>query len=459
MAWIHSAVVLPLAEPDRYRGLRRRLRELRKFDSLSREQQLELQESKVRSILQHAYQTTPYYRRVFDDAGFRASDWTSGRPIPIPALTRDLLRVNADSLRSRAFPTTMLRGATTGGTTSAPAPIWRDLEGLRNKVVLQINLNRQAGYDEGVKVLRIWGAERDLALNPSWKWKLYEQGFMRTYSAGAAQLSDEVLQRFADKLNRHRPRILYGYAGIISHFADYLRAQGKSFHRPRRIIVTAEPITPGDRDKLERLFECPVTEHYGSRDIGMVAAQCDEGKRLHFHPASCYLELVYAGQTADGSMYQLFATDLLNWGMPMIRYDTADCVLLDDSRCPCGSWYLSVKAVLGRTVDNFPLPDGSVVTGISITSAMGRIREGFRQVQQLQLIQKSLNHLHIRYVAQGDLDAIEKELAGFRTEVQKIFQIEMRWTAERVPEILRERSGKMRFCISEVSAPKPQMAV
>lgn len=90
---------------------------------------------------------------------------------------------------------------------------------------------------------------------------------------------------------------------------------------------------------------------------------------------------------------------------------------------------------------------------------MGRIREGFRQVQQLQLIQKSLNHLHIRYVAQGDLDVIQRELARFRMEVQKMFQIEMRWTAERVPELLRERSGKMRFCISEVSAPKPQMAV
>lgn len=459
MSWIHKTVFLPLAEPERYKGLRWRVRELQKFDSLSREKQLEVQETKVRRILQHAYQTVPYYRRLFDDAVFRASDWKPGRPIPIPALTRDLLRVNGDNLRSRAFPPTMLRGATTGGTTSAPVAIWRDLEGLRNKVALQIHLNRQSGFDEGEKVLIIWGAEQDFALNPSWKWKLYEQVLMRRYYAGAAQLSDEILCRFSEKLNRHRPGIVYGYAGIIGHFADYLRALGKSFHRPRRIIVTAEPITMRDRERIEETFECPVTEHYGSRDIGMVASQCDEGKRLHFHPAACYLELVYSGQTTDGPMYQLYATDLLNSGMPMIRYDTADCVLLENSPCPCGSWYPSVKAILGRTVDNFPLPDGSIVTGISITSAMGRIREGFRQVQQLQLIQKSLNHLHIRYVAQGDLDVIQRELARFRMEVQKMFQIEMRWTAERVPELLRERSGKMRFCISEVSAPKPQMAV
>lgn len=457
MSWIHTAIILPLAEPARYRGLRWRLRGFERFDCLSREQQLEVQEAKVKRILQHAYQTTPYYRRLFDEAGFRAEDWRSGRPIPIPPLTRDLMRANGDNLRSRAFPVTMLRGATTGGTTSAPVAMWRDLDGLRNKVALQIHLNRQSEFDEGNKVLTIWGAERDLASNPSMKWRLYEQGLMRRYYGGAAQLSEEILQRFTDKLNRHRPRILYGYAGIIGHFADYLRSRGEPFHKPRRVIVTAEPITVGDQDKIERIFECPVTEHYGSRDIGMVATQCDEGRRLHFHPAACYLELVYAGQTSDGPMYQLFVTDLLNLGMPMLRYDTADCVLLQGSRCPCGSWYPSVKAILGRTVDNFPLADGSIVTGISITSAMGQIKEGFLQVQQIQLIQKSLNHLHIRYVANGDLNAIQGELARFRAEVEKIFQVEMRWTAERVPELLREGSGKMRFCISEVSAPKPQM--
>ena len=94
MPWIHNALILPLLEPERHRGLWRRLRELERFDALSREKQLEAQEAKVKKILDHAYRTTPYYRRLFDDAGFRSSDWRSGRPIPVPALNRDLLRLN-----------------------------------------------------------------------------------------------------------------------------------------------------------------------------------------------------------------------------------------------------------------------------------------------------------------------------------------------------------------------------
>lgn len=459
MSWIHNAVILPLAEPERYRGLRKRLRDLEHFDSLPRYRQLEIQESKVRKILNHAYQTTPYYRRLFDEAEFRASDWKSGEPIPIPALNRDLLRSNGDNLRSRAIPAEMLLGATTGGTTAPPVPIWRDVEGLRDKVALQIHLNRKSGFDEGTKVMKIWGAERDLALNPSWKWKLYEETLMRRCNAGAGQLSEETLHSFAEKLNRHKPRILFGYAGTIRYFADYLYSQNKPFHKPSRLIVTAEPVTPHDREKMESVFGCPVTEHYGSRDIGMVAAQCDQGHQLHFHPSACYLELVYAGHTPDGPMYQMFVTDLLNSGMPMIRYDTADCILLSDKRCECGSWFPAVKAILGRALDNFVLPDGSIMPGTSVIAAIPRFKEGFLYVRQIQLIQKTVSHFHLRYVADGELDAIQKELRKFRGEIERLFQSEIRWTAERVPEIRRERSGKIRFCISEVSAPKAQMAV
>lgn len=430
-----------------------------RFDRLSRDQQRIIQEKRVRAMLQHAYQTSSYYRCLFDDADFRAGGWKSGQPLRIPVLNRDLLRANGDSLVSKAIPEGQLRSATTGGTTSLPVRIWRDVEALRDKTALQFHLNRLAGFDQGMSVLNIWGAERDLAMNPSWKWRLYEQGLMRRCNAGAGQLSEEVLASFAEKLNRCRPRVIFGYAATIGLFADYLQASGKPFHKPARLIVTAEPITTEVRERMEQIFECPVTEHYGSRDIGMVAAQCEEGHRLHFHPAACYTEFLHAGRTPQGPIYRLVVTDLLNHGMPMIRYDTDDCVLLADTPCPCGSWFPAVKEVLGRAVDNFVLPDGTFVTGIAVTAAITRIQEGFFHIRQTQLIQKGIQHLHLRYVADGDLVDVQRELGKFRAEVDRLFQIQVRWTAERVEAIKRERSGKIRFCISEVSAPGRPVAV
>lgn len=460
MSWLHNSILLPLSEPERHKGLARRLRKLENFDALSREEQLAIQEARIHKLLDHAYQTSPYYRRIFNEAGFRATDWTSGNPIPLPVLTRDLLRQNVDSLRSRAFSPDQLREAATGGTTSSPAQIWRDIEGLRDKTALQIHLERLSGYDQGTSVMYVWGAMRDLAQNPSWRWKLYEQGLMRRTMAGAGQLNDEVMEGFAEKLNRYKPRILYGYAGSLAYFANYLEASGKPFHKPSRLIVTAEVLTSADRETMERTFGCPVTEHYGSRELGMIAAQCDQGGRLHFHPSACYIELVYSGQGPEGPIYQLIVTDLLNFGMPMIRYDTGDCVTIADQQCICGCPYPSVKSVLGRVSDSFVLPDGSVVPGPVITLLWGaRAKHGVTQVKQIQLVQKTHHHVHLRYAAEGDAMAIRQELVNFQADVEKFFQVKMHWTTERVPEILRERSGKMRFCISEVGRPGNTAAV
>lgn len=459
MSWIHNAVILPLCEPERHRGVMRLIRWYEHFDSLERGEQEALQEDWIKRMLEHAYRTTAYYRRFFDEAGFDWSRWRRGDPIAVPELNRDLLRKHGYELRSDALSDPMLRGATTGGTTAAPVAIWRDVEALKKKTAIQFHLNRQGGYDQGTPVLILWGAERDLAMSPSWKWRLYEQVLMRRSNAGAGQINDKVLASFADKLNRRRPEVIFGYGGMIALFAEYLSGQKQAFHRPKRVIVTAEPVTNEARERMEEIFGCPVTEHYGSRDIGMVAAQCDAGHRLHFHPAACYPEFVYAGQTDDGPIYRLIITDLLNRGMPMIRYDTGDCVLMEDAPCQCGSWYPSVRKVLGRMVDNFILPDGSLVPGIAVTAVIGRIQGGFCHVRQLQLIQKSIQHLHVRYAAQGDAAEIEPELSRFCAEVDKLFQSRMRWSMERVEEIERERSGKMRFCISEVSAPGAPVAV
>jgi phenylacetate-CoA ligase len=458
VSWIHNNIVLPLLEPERHRGLGRRLRAFEQFDAASRSAQVEIQAKSVRRLLEHAYRTTPHYRRIFDDVGFRATDWSAGDSIPLPILSREELRSRNDELRSRQFPMDQLRAGRTGGTTSTPVQLWRDVEGLRNKTALQYHLNRMAGFDQGDSVLMIWGAERDLAMNPSWRWKLYEQTLMHRYPAAAGQISEAVFDSFLEKLNRHRPKVLYGYSATTARFAEYLTARSLPHHNPQKIILTAEALSQEDRKIIEDTFGCQATEHYGSRDIGMVASQCEHHQGLHFHPAGCYMELVEAGVTPEGPMYRLLITDLLNYGMPLIRYDTQDCVLLEESLCPCGRRFPAVRSILGRTLDNFILADGTQIPGVALAPMLARIGRAFQNVSQIQLIQKETDHLQLRYAATGDELAISQELACIREGVEGLFKSKLRWNEIRVPEILREQSGKLRLCISEVQAKKLRSA-
>lgn len=450
MAWIHNNVILPLAERDRHQGLVRRLRQLRRFESATHERQREMQSTALNALLQHAYDSTPYYRRLFDEAGFHPSGWKGGDPLPFPALTRDLLRSHEEDLRSRRHPIEELHAAATGGTTSTPVRLWRDTEALRKKTSLNYHLNRMAGYDQGDSILLVWGAQRDLELNPSWRWRLYEETLMRRYAAPAGQIGDEVFARFFELLQRRRPKVLYGYGVTLARFAEYVLVRNLKAHQPQVIITTAEAVSEVERDFIERAFGRRPVDQYGSRDVGMIAMECNQHNGLHFHPAGCYVEFEYAGMTPEGPMHNLLVTDLMNYGMPMIRYATGDCVILDEQPCVCGKWYPKVKKLLGRSTDNVLLPDGTEVPGVSFATRMATMAQTLAHVTQVQIVQKNLESLTIRYAAIGDDNLIAEEIARLREIFHDIMRTPVRLDFVRMPEILRERSGKLRLCISEV---------
>jgi phenylacetate-CoA ligase len=455
LAWIHNNLILPIVESERHWGLGRRLRALERFEKLPEREQRAAAAAKVMRTLTHAYDTVPYYRQMFDAAGFHPSEWVPGQNIPIPLTNRETLRTQQDQMISRRYPADQLQSATTGGTTSTPVRLWRDREGLRQRTALQYHLNRIAGYDQGDTTMMVWGAERDLEMHPSWKRKLYEEQIMRRIPAPAGQISDLIFQRFRDRLNERKPRVLFGYGVTLARFAQYLESNSLSHHNPKVIVVTAEAISAPEREYIERVFDCRLTEQYGSREIGMVAMECEQHTGMHFHPAACMTEFQYQGMTPDGPMHRLIVTDLLNYGMPLIRYDTGDCVLLEEGPCACGRWYPRVKSVLGRAVDTFVMADGTEIPGLAMANQLLLLMHNFRYVTQLQVIQKDYDHVQVLYVTSGSREETDRELSRVSEAMQLAFHVPIRCALVQVRDIPRAASGKLRLCISEV--PRPGM--
>ena len=89
----------------------------------------------------------------------------------MPALKRDDLRDGGAALRSSAYRLQDLRQAGSSGTTSTPIQFYRDIESLRDKSAIQLQLNSWSGFEAGDRVLLMWGAHRDLSMQPSWRWK------------------------------------------------------------------------------------------------------------------------------------------------------------------------------------------------------------------------------------------------------------------------------------------------
>lgn len=449
---LYAGIVLPLVESTTYRGLSGLLALNREREFLPLEENRRLQWEALLHLLDHAYESTPFYRRRFEEAGLRPSDIQSPSDLKkIAPLTRDDLRGHQNDLWSRHYRREDLLAAATGGTTDTPIPLLRSRQALRKKTAAHLQFNTWAGMWPGDDVFYLWGARVDFAQNPSWRWRFYDRYVNRRIWAPASLLNEEVMESFREILNKSRPRIIYAYPTPLALFCEFLREQGKAFHRPASAICTAEPLFEEQRQIIEEVLECPVFEMYGSRESGMIAAECEYHQGLHLNPHSAYLEfLPVAGGEVDG-LHEIVVTDLLNDGMPFIRYVINDCALLSNKNCQCGRGYPLIGKIIGRTADMFKLPNGDQVPGVSLHRLIAEDCPGFRK---LQIIQETLCDFRVRFVRgesyqKSDLKLLVKRL-GQR------FGTSLHWEFEPVDDIARERSGKTRFCISHVNrSPTP----
>jgi phenylacetate-CoA ligase len=209
---------------------------------------------------------------------------------------------------------------------------------------------------------------------------------------------------------------------------------------------------------IESVFGKQVYDHYGSRDVGMIASQCSAHDLIHFHPWGCHVEFDPIGPTPDGPAYRLLVTDLLNYGQPFIRYDTGDCVTFAQRPCSCGRWFPSVRKVLGRVTDGIFLADGGIVPGTTISTKMGALNGKFLAIAQVQFVQKTHQHLHLRYATIPGVTSAQQELESISAGINEIAGQRLSWSFEQVAEIPRERSGKIRLCVSEIPPPDSILA-
>lgn len=428
------------------------MRNYQRRESLSLEQNQALQWQALTRLLAHAYQTAPFYTRRFDEVGVKPEAISSPRDVEkIPPLTRDDIRNHFEELRSSRFSAKDLAQAATGGTTDTPVPILRSRQSLLEKNAIQLGFNRWAGFLPGDKVFYLWGARQDFAEHPSWRWRLYDRYFMRQVWAPTSLFNEGVLEGYRQSLNRFRPRIVYAYPTPLALFCEYLRESGKPFRRPVSAICTAEPLMENQRRVIEAAFGCRVFEHYGSREFAMIAGECEQHQGMHLNPAAAYVEFVPVRGAEVEGLHEILVTDLLNYGMPLIRYRINDCVMSGPESCPCGRGYPLIRQIVGRTTDVFRLPNGDVVPGVALTNRVLQVCPGLKKVQ---VIQETQQDFRVRYVPGPGFGPAHLDL--LKANLRKFLPDRLEWTFEQVAEIQRERSGKTRFCISYVGRPPVQ---
>jgi phenylacetate-CoA ligase len=171
---------------------------------------------------------------------------------------------------------------------------------------------------------------------------------------------------------------------------------------------------------------------------------------MHINCDTLLVEFIRDGQPVPrGEPGAIVVTDLTNYGMPLIRYKVGDVgVPSAKTSCSCGCTYPLMDSLEGRVADYVVTPDGSYISGISLTENFAMHLPG---VKQMQIVQERIDFLNFRIV-KGEMFS-EQTVNDIARLAQERFSNMMTWQIEYVDSIQSESSGKYRFCISKLPNP------
>ncbi len=393
--------------------------------------------------LTHAYESVPYYRNAWREAGVHPGDLRSLADLTqFPLVTKKDIRQHERELLSTRCDARQVRVKRTSGSTGVPLNIHVDEPAVQWKTACTIRSDEWSGYRLGQRVAKVWG-------NPEyrqfgWKGRLRNRFFDRAVYLDTLNLDDARIAEFATQICRHRPGLIFGHAHSLYLLACSLRKSQVMDIRPNGIISTAMLLHDWQRSVIEQVFDCPVTNRYGCEEVSLIASECELHQGLHLNSDSLYTEI--APHTG-----KLLVTDLVNRAMPLIRYEIGDVVIGSGRACRCGRGLPLIERVEGREADYVLTPSGNLISGISLTENFALLVPG---TAQMQIIQESLHHLRIRLVPGEEFGVASQQRIG--ELVIETFGPSVKYDVEVVDAIAQEASGKYRFCISNVARERLQ---
>ncbi len=400
---------------------------------------------KLKALLDHAYARVPFYRHRFDALGLTPSDIRTPEDYrQLPLLTKDEIRQNQDRLIAEGFSQAAMHRAVTSGSTGEPFVVYHDLKCEAANVAAFARSRRWFGWEFGDKVAWIWGRREEIP--QTFKERLIYRIKQERWMDGFRP-TPERMQAFAEELVRWKPSLIAGYTNVIYLFAQYLETHHIVGIRPKFVETTAMQLWPHERTLIEQVFQCPVSDRYGSHESGsVVAAECPE-KRRHILQDFCYLEVLVDGRpAAAGEPGEVITTPLYAYGMPLLRFRVGDLAALDDQPCPCKRGLPVLREINGRVGSIFTLPSGRLVYGGAFYLEVFKETTAFKKIR---IHQSAPDKITVALEKGPDLD--DTSIALIRERCLKVLDGEpVELTINVVDEIPTTASGKHLVTTSDV---------
>jgi phenylacetate-CoA ligase len=408
---------------------------------MSRAQLLELQQNRLRNLMQHAMRHVPFYRAWSQQAGYAPNN-----PPPLsawPIASKGLFRADFEGFQSEVFPVRGMSTATTGGSSGEPfrLRVHRSATDY-NYACLWRALSRH-GLRPGDRRVYVWGRRfmfnSDAAQIQKIRFRHKVRNWLNnTLVIDAYELTEKNVDQAIEAIEQFRPVYLHGYVTALYMMARRIvdtKGSCQNF-TPVAVITESEKLYDFQREMMKRAFRCQIFEHYGSVECGNIA-QPDLDGHMRIAEDQCIVETLASGE--------VLVTNLLSLAYPLIRYRQGDMAEIADP--PNDSLpYAAITKIIGRTIDLIPLKAGRYIHGIALAHV---IEWHVRFIKKYQVRQLSVDHFKVKLIPDGEIpEFVPRQVAA---DMRRIVGGDACVEFELVDDIPPAPSGKFRWVMSDIT--------
>lgn len=408
------------------------------------EELTQFQNKSLQQLIKVCAENVPYYRKLFHDRGISGDKIKTVDDLTmIPLLEKIELRNNAEDFIDEEYDQKKLLTIHTTGTTGTPLNIFCDSYVRQMNYAFYQRFLQHAGIDYRKKRATFGGRIVVPAFQRKksfWRYSYFQKNMLFS----SYHLHEETIELYIKKLFQYRPHYIDAYPSSIYIIAEYAQQHGISLKGITKGITTsAETLFDEHRMTIEKAFDVPVIDQYGTAEMCVFIGQCDSGS-YHVHTDYAIIEFLKddGSQAQPGDEAEVVCTGLINSIMPLLRYRIGDKVILSENKCECGSVFPVVEKVLGRADDFILTPEGNKVGRLS------PVLKGF-PVQEAQYIQKIQDAVLVRIVPGiGYCESIEQKIT---IELRKRLGQKIKIYFDKVDHLERGVGGKLKTIISRLS--------
>lgn len=411
-----------------YLGLIKRIEGARDY---SERELSEYRREKIKRLLEHCVNTVPAYSGLDPE---ELDKW--------PVVNKMTLRDGGDSYLSTAFDKAGLVPMTTSGSTGTPFTCLQNQDKKRHVNAEVLFYNGMTGYVIGRKIIYFRSVVSEV------KKSRLQQFLQNIDLVDCSDLSDDGIRaKIARirKLSKGGGAMILSYASTLDAFCRYFERHGVEEARGCNIygvVSGSEMLKDSTRKVIGRAFNCKVVSRYSNEENGFIGQDGVEDNVFMHNRANYYIEILKFDSDRPaglGEVGRIVITDLYNYAMPMVRYDTGDVGTWQEIRVD-GRSRMAIGKFGGRRVDMIYDTSGGIISPHSITNYMWRYSDVIRQFQFIQL-DRSAYRLKVNPSGMFD----EQELiAGLRAVVGRDACV----TIEYCDEIPVLASGKRKYIVN-----------